>query len=82
MQHQGMWMPQRALCPVRHTTTVQVKWNALQPIHCRHNVKARNDESVQMVNVEEEYAFEQCLDQEGEHHEEEDVPEYLEDEWD
>ena len=33
-----------------------------------------------MEDVEEE-VFEQCLDKEGEDHEEEDVPEYLEDEW-
>lgn len=44
-----------------------------------YTVRAGNDESVETEDTGE--AFEQCLDQEGENNEEEDVPEYVEDEW-
>ena len=44
-----------------------------------YTVRAGNDESVETEDTGE--AFEQCLDQEGENSEEEDVPEYVEDEW-
>ena len=57
------------------------KVECCNPYTVSHNVKAGNDESIEMEDVEEEVS-EQYIDQEGENHEEEDVPEYLEDEWD